>query len=148
MISSFNSNEEYKQRRLENSKFDIEILEDKQNQMMRAYQRVQVHDALDARLKELEAAIASPDAIAAYRQKRRNFLDGTFGPLPKRMPLNAKVTKTIDRPSGFHPDPRAKTDADSGSGSRLRADRRNLGSVSPGQTRLHSAGIPGASRSA
>lgn len=70
---------------------------DKQNQMMRAYQRVQVHDALDARLKELEAAIASPDAIAAYRQKRRNFLDGTFGPLPKRTPLNAKVTKTIDR---------------------------------------------------
>jgi hypothetical protein len=34
MISSFNSNEEYKQRRLENSKFDIEVLEEKQNQMI------------------------------------------------------------------------------------------------------------------
>ena len=44
---------------------------DKEQQMMRAYQREQVHDALNARLDELEASLASPDAISAYQRKRR-----------------------------------------------------------------------------
>jgi len=70
---------------------------DKESQMMRAYQREQVRAALDARLEELEAALESPEAIAAYQRKRRGFLDRTFGPLPERVPLNAQVTKTIDR---------------------------------------------------
>jgi len=70
---------------------------DEENQMMRAYQRKQVHAALDARLMELDAAFATPEAIAAYQQKRSEFLESSFGPVPKRTPLNAEVTKTIDR---------------------------------------------------
>lgn len=70
---------------------------DQENQMMRAYQRKQVHAALDARLMELDAALATPEAIAAYQQKRSEFLESSFGPLPKRTPLNAKITKTINR---------------------------------------------------
>lgn len=70
---------------------------DKKNQMMRAYQRKQVHAALDARLKEFEAALKSPEAIAAYQRRRRKCLAGVFGPLPNRGSLNAQVTKRVPR---------------------------------------------------
>lgn len=70
---------------------------DKEQQMMRAYQRQQVHAALDARLAELESALESPDAIAAYQRKRREYLAGVFGPLPNRGPLNAQITKRVPR---------------------------------------------------
>ncbi|WP_166831684.1 alpha/beta hydrolase family protein [Thalassoroseus pseudoceratinae] len=70
---------------------------DKEQQMMRAYQRPQVHAALDTRLKELEAALASPDAIAAYQRKRQAYLTRVFGPLPDRGPLNAQVMKRLQR---------------------------------------------------
>ena len=42
----------------------VDFNADKENQMMRAYQREQVHAALDARLKELEAALAGNSASA------------------------------------------------------------------------------------
>ena len=70
---------------------------DKKNQMMRAYQRERVHAALDARLEELESALNSPEAIAAYQRKRREFLAGVFGPLPRRGPLNARIMKRVQR---------------------------------------------------
>ncbi|MDF1810796.1 MAG: prolyl oligopeptidase family serine peptidase [Verrucomicrobiales bacterium] len=70
---------------------------DKENQMMRAYQRQQVHTALDARLAELETALGSPASLAAYQQRRRDFLARTFGPLPKRCPLKAETTGVIQR---------------------------------------------------
>ncbi len=69
---------------------------DKTEQMMRSYLRKQVHAALDERLKELEVALASPEKFRAYQQKRRRFLSWSFGPMPNRNPLNAKVTGTID----------------------------------------------------
>ena len=70
---------------------------DKTNQMMRAYQRAQVHAALDARLAEFETALNSPESIATYQEKRREFLKGVFGPLPKRTPLKPRITKRIQR---------------------------------------------------
>lgn len=70
---------------------------DKTNQMMRAWQREQVHAALAARLEEIEEALKSPEAIAAYQRKRREFLAGVFAPLPKRGPLNARITKRTPR---------------------------------------------------
>ena len=69
---------------------------DKSTQMMRAYQRAQVRSALDRRLQELEVALESPESIAAYQKKRREFLRRTLGPMPGRTPLNARVTSTID----------------------------------------------------
>ena len=70
---------------------------DKTQQMMRAYQRKKAHAALDSRLEELEAALESPDTFAAYRQKRREYLETVFGPLPERTPLNARITKRVER---------------------------------------------------
>ena len=71
--------------------------EDKVNQMIRVYQRKQVHASLDARLNELETALKSPEAIAAYQQKRRKYLTSVFGLLPNRGPLNAQTTKRVQR---------------------------------------------------
>ena len=73
---------------------------DKENQMMRAWQRKKVHAALDARLAELETALKSTRGISAFQSKRRDFLEGVFGPAPEKTPLNAKVVATIDR-EGF-----------------------------------------------
>lgn len=68
---------------------------DKQSQMMRAYQRKLVHEALDRRLAELELALESTSALADYQRKRRDYLSSVFGPLPDRGPLNAAVAKRI-----------------------------------------------------
>ncbi len=73
---------------------------DKNNQMMRAYQRTQVHTALDRRLDELEAALDSQEAIAAYQRKRREFLRWSLGRMPQPAPLRATVTSKIDE-DGF-----------------------------------------------
>ena len=69
---------------------------ERSTQMMRSYQRAQVHSALDRRLQELEAALESPESIAAYQKKRRDFLRWTLGTMPGRTPLNARVTSRID----------------------------------------------------
>ncbi|MCA9210821.1 MAG: hypothetical protein KDA55_20825, partial [Planctomycetales bacterium] len=68
---------------------------DKTQQMMRAYQRGQAHDALDRRLTELESALESAEGIAAYQHRRREFLRWTLGELPQPAPLNARVTGTL-----------------------------------------------------
>ena len=73
---------------------------DKEQQMMRAFLRKQVHAAMDARLKELEEALQSPAALAAYQGKRKNFLRWTLGEMPARTPLNARVTGVL-REEGF-----------------------------------------------
>ena len=65
---------------------------DKEQQMMRAFLRRLVHAALDRRLQQLEEALASPDKIAAYQQRRREVLRATLGAMPPRSPLNAVVT--------------------------------------------------------
>ena len=73
---------------------------DKEQQMMRAFLRKQVHAAMDARLKELEEALQSPAAMAAYQGKRKNFLRWTLGEMPAHTPLNARVTGVL-REEGF-----------------------------------------------
>ena len=73
---------------------------DKTQQMMRAWLRQQVHATLDERLEELDAALNLRESIAAYQQKRREFLRWTLGRMPERSPLNARVTGTI-REVGF-----------------------------------------------
>ena len=73
---------------------------DKEQQMMRAYLRQQVHAKMDHRLKDLEAALQSPKALTVYQEKRRTFLRWTLGEMPKRTPLNARVTGVL-REDGF-----------------------------------------------
>lgn len=75
----------------------IEFNSDKEQQMMRAYQRDRVHASLGARLEELDLALDSVDAMAAYQQKRREYLASVFGPLPSRGPLNAQITHRLPR---------------------------------------------------
>ena len=73
---------------------------DKEQQMMRAFLRKQVHAALDRRLQELKDALESAESISAYQKKRRDFLRWTLGEMPRRTPLNARVTGTI-KDDGF-----------------------------------------------
>ncbi len=73
---------------------------DKTQQMMRSYLRRQVAEALDRRLRELEAALDDPQLLPSYQQKRRKFLHWTLGEMPPRTPLNARVTGTIEE-EGF-----------------------------------------------
>ena len=73
---------------------------DKKQQMMRAYLRGAVHKALDQRLTELETALVSNKQFAAYQKKRRDSLRRSLGEMPKRSPLNARVTGTITE-NGF-----------------------------------------------
>lgn len=68
---------------------------DKTQQMMRAYQRLQAHDALERRVTELESALESAEGIAAYQHRRREFLRWTLGKMPQPTPLNARVTGTL-----------------------------------------------------
>ena len=68
---------------------------DKEQQMMRAYLRKQVHAAMDTRLKELEGALKTPAALAAYQAKRKEFLHWTLGKMPAHTPLNARVTRVL-----------------------------------------------------
>lgn len=69
---------------------------DKTQQMMRAYQRRQAHDAFDRRRRELEEALDSVEKIQAYQQNRKEFLKWTVGETPPKTPLNAQVTGTIE----------------------------------------------------
>ena len=69
---------------------------DLKQQMMRAYLRKQVHDALDDRLKTLENVLDAPERISAYQQARRQFLHRTLGEMPPRTPLNPRVTGTLE----------------------------------------------------
>lgn len=73
---------------------------DKTQQMMRSYLRHQVHASMDARHSELEAALKTDKALAAYQQKRREALQQSLGKLPERTPLNPQVTGIIQQP-GF-----------------------------------------------
>ncbi|WP_417383364.1 alpha/beta hydrolase family protein [Gimesia sp.] len=73
---------------------------DKSQQIMRSYLRKQVHASLDTRLKELEAALNSEKALAAYQQKRREILQESLGKLPERTPLNPQSMGIIQQP-GF-----------------------------------------------
>ena len=67
----------------------------RKQQMMRSYLREQVQRTLDARLQELEATLDANN-IAAYQQRRREFLRWTLGPMPERTPLSTRVTGIID----------------------------------------------------
>ena len=73
---------------------------DKKQQMMRAYLRGYVHNALDQRLTELEAALVSKKPFIAYQEKRRAALHRSLGEMPERSPLNARVTGVITE-NGF-----------------------------------------------
>lgn len=78
----------------------IDFNTDKSQQMMRAYLRQHAHAAFDSRMAELQSALASPQQIAAYQKKRREFLRWTLGEMPDRSPLRAEVTGTIEE-EGF-----------------------------------------------
>lgn len=69
---------------------------DREQQMMRAYLRGLANESLDRRLKELDAALESPESIADYQEKRRRFLRWSLGEMPTKSPLNAHITGTID----------------------------------------------------
>ena len=69
---------------------------DLSTQMMRSYLRTRVHAALDQRLETLEA-LDSEESIRAYQKRLREVFLKSIGPLPKRTPLNAKVTGTLVR---------------------------------------------------
>lgn len=73
---------------------------DKEQQMMRAFLRQQVHAAMDARRTELEEALQSPATLAAYQGKRKIFLRQALGKMPARTPLKARVTGVL-REEGF-----------------------------------------------
>ncbi|WP_291169108.1 acetylxylan esterase [Gimesia sp.] len=73
---------------------------DKTEQMMRAYLRQQVHAAMEKRRSELEAALKSDKALAAYQQQRREALQQSLGILPERTALNPQTMGTIQQP-GF-----------------------------------------------
>lgn len=68
---------------------------DQTQQMMRAYLRHQVHNALDLRLTELEAALVSREQFTAYQKKRWDSHRSSLGEMPERTPLNARVTGII-----------------------------------------------------
>ncbi len=69
---------------------------DKTQQMMRAYLRGQVHDALDARQTQLENALGSLQTFSAYQRAKRDFLRRTFRLNWNRGPLAAQVTGVIE----------------------------------------------------
>lgn len=74
--------------------------EDRENQMMRSFQRRQVHRVMDRRLEEFEKALESPEALQSYQARRRSFLSRTFGAVRNREPLNPEITGMIRR-DGF-----------------------------------------------
>lgn len=69
---------------------------DKKQQMMRAWLRGKVHAALDDRLKGLESALEAEESLRAYQERLRKFMKWTLGEMPRRNPLNARVTGKID----------------------------------------------------
>ena len=68
--------------------------------MMRSYFRKQVHEALDRRLAEWERALKSPEMMAEYQEKRREFLRETFGGITSEPSGTPHLTGTI-REEGF-----------------------------------------------
>ena len=64
--------------------------------MLHAYLMAQAHDALDRRDGRLEA-LKTPEQLAAHAKRMRAFFIEQLGGIPKRTPLNARVTRTTCR---------------------------------------------------
>ncbi len=65
-------------------------------QMMHTYLIRAAHQALDRRTAEYEK-LETPEQLAAYQQKRREFFVNALGGFPERTPLNARVVAKEDR---------------------------------------------------
>ena len=63
--------------------------------MLDAYLKAAAFAALDKRKADYEK-VKTPEQIAAWQQQRREFFIHQLGGFPKRTPLNAKVTGTLD----------------------------------------------------
>ncbi|MBI5687677.1 MAG: acetylxylan esterase [Verrucomicrobia bacterium] len=63
--------------------------------MLDAYLKAAAFAALDKRKADYER-VKTPEQIAAWQQQRREFFERQLGGFPKRTPLNAKVTGTMD----------------------------------------------------
>ncbi len=70
---------------------------DKENQMMRAYLRLRVAEALDDRRERVEG-LETPEQIAGYQERLRRFFRETIDLASfERGPLNSRVTGKLDR---------------------------------------------------
>jgi len=65
-------------------------------EMMHGYLMRAVHEALDRRDAEYET-LKTPEQLAAYQQRLREFFIGALGGFPERTPLNPKVVAQEDR---------------------------------------------------
>ncbi|MBM3890342.1 MAG: metalloendopeptidase, partial [Verrucomicrobia bacterium] len=63
--------------------------------MLDAYLKTAAFAALDRRKADYEK-VKTPEQVAAWQQQRREFFERQLGGFPKRTPLNAKVTGTMD----------------------------------------------------
>ncbi|MFA7006106.1 MAG: metalloendopeptidase, partial [Verrucomicrobiia bacterium] len=63
--------------------------------MLDAYLKTAAFAALDKRKADYEK-VKTPEQVAAWQQQRRDFFERQLGGFPKRTPLNAKVTGTMD----------------------------------------------------
>ena len=63
--------------------------------MLDGYLKAAAFAALDKRKADYEK-VKTPEQIAAWQQQRRDFFVRQLGGFPKRTPLNAKVTGTLD----------------------------------------------------
>lgn len=73
---------------------------DPENQMMRSFQRRQVHREMDRRLEDFERALESTENLEAYQTRRRSFLARIFGEPRDGALLNPRLTGVIER-DGF-----------------------------------------------
>ena len=80
------------------AKEDLRVLVDgmAQDEMLHQYLLDKVHKALDANTEEYEK-LKTPEQIAAYQKRMKRFFIEQLGGFPKRTPLRAKVTGTIQR---------------------------------------------------
>ncbi len=74
---------------------DLRVLPERVNghlpsDMMHQYLLARVHEATDRRDREYEKA-ETPEQLADYQQRMRQFFVDKLGGFPERTPLNAKV---------------------------------------------------------
>ncbi|MBI5818897.1 MAG: acetylxylan esterase [Verrucomicrobia bacterium] len=63
--------------------------------MLDAYLKAAAYAALDQRKADYEK-VKTLEQVAAWQQQRRDFFERQLGGFPKRTPLNAKITGTMD----------------------------------------------------
>ena len=74
----------------------LDLLGGKGQGLLNDYLMRIVHQQYDKRREELEKSLASPDALAARRQRLLDDYLEMIGPWPEKTPLEAEVTGTIE----------------------------------------------------